>query len=91
MIMDNNEVDSPENVAKRLKWLRKYHGLTQVAFAESIGMTNTRYSNWETGEQRLTLEGAISIIKLYGTSLDFLFLSRVSELPSEMLESFTSK
>tara|TARA_R100001086_G_scaffold231944_1_gene152913 strand:+ start:65 stop:334 length:270 start_codon:yes stop_codon:yes gene_type:complete len=85
--MEKDEVYSKENVAKRLKWLRETTGLTQSAFADSINVTPTVYNNWETGRQRLSLEGALSLNKVYGTTLDFLFLARRGDLPPELIKS----
>lgn len=88
--MDKDEVYSKENVAKRLKWLRENTGLTQGKFAKSIGVSNTQYNNWETGRQRLSLEGALSINRVYGTTLDFLFLARRGDLPPELIKDLSN-
>ncbi len=87
--MEKDEVYSKENVAKRLKWLRENTGLTQAAFAESIGVRPTQYNNWETGRQRLSLEGALSVNRVYGTTLDFLFLARRGDLPSDLIKDLS--
>lgn len=85
------DVASKENVAKRLKWLREYLELTQVEMAASVETTPTLYNNWERGRQRLSLEGALRINAIYGTTLDFLFLDRREDLPKAMLKDLSSQ
>ena len=91
--MKDDEVDSPKNVGKRLKWLREFYGLTQEEFADKLDMSidHRRYNNWEVGHTLLPFKPAVRIIQVYGTSLDFLFLNRLRDLSPEMLASFSSK
>lgn len=91
--MNNDEIDSPKNVGKRLKWLRDFYGLTQEEFADKLDLniSHTRYNNWEVGSTLLPFKPAVRIIQVYGTSLDFLFLNRLRDLSPEMLDSFSSK
>lgn len=77
-------------IAQRLKWLRNHHKLSQREFAASVGIQPTQYNNWETARQRLSLEGALRINQIYGTSLDFLFLNRADTLPAHLFNSWTS-
>jgi transcriptional regulator with XRE-family HTH domain len=84
------EIASKENVAKRLKWLRDFYDLSQVDFSKNIGVLVSQYNNWERGRQRLSLEGALKINAVYGTTLDFLFLGRRELLSQEMLNDLAS-
>jgi len=85
--MKTDEPWAKENVAKRLIWLRSYLGLTQREFAESIDVAATNLNNWEKGRQRLSLDGGLRINRIYGTSLDFLFLGRRSDLSTDMAKA----
>lgn len=88
--MTNIEVASAENVAKRLIWVREFIGLSQKEFAASIGVQPALMNNWERGRHRLSLEGALKINAVYGTTLDFLYLNRRSSLPVEMAKALSS-
>lgn len=83
--MSNVEIASADNVAKRLIWLRTYLGLSQSAFAAAIGVPAQQLNNWERARNRLSLEGAMKINEIYGTTLDFIFLDRRHSLPYEMV------
>lgn len=61
-------------IGMRLVELRASEGLTQADFAELIGVKRSRYSLWECGAQRLSLDGALTLHKVMGVSLDWLFL-----------------
>lgn len=83
----HDEIYSAENVAVRLKWLRKHFDLSQTEFAASIDAQKKQYNHWETGYQRLSLDGALLINQVYGISLDFLYLDRRDTLPISMIKS----
>lgn len=87
--MDNEEPWSEVEIAKRLIQIRKFTGLNQTRFAESIGVPTTNYNNWEKGRQRIPLDGAFLINRKWGTTLDFLYLGRLDTLPFEMREAFS--
>ena len=77
--------------ADRIEWLRKYHGLTQKQFAQSIGASPTQYNNWVSDRQRLSLDGALRIVDVYKVTLDFLYLGRVDMLPAHLAKAWLSR
>ncbi len=82
------DVASAENVGKRVRWVRQYNNLTQIQFSKILGLpTSANLSNWEVGRQRLSIEGALLINQNFGTTLDFLYLGRLSSLSSDMKEA----
>ncbi|WP_108820379.1 helix-turn-helix transcriptional regulator [Pseudovibrio sp. Alg231-02] len=89
--MKNTDEFSHDNVANRLTWLRNFLGLNQKEFAKSIGVLPTQQNNWEAAKQRLSLQGALKINSIYGTSLDFLFLGRADTLPQNMRKAWVSR
>lgn len=90
-LMDKYAISSAKSVGKRLKWLRRYHDdMTQVEFASSIGVEQGKYSNWERGSQRLSLEGALRIVEIYNVTLDFLYVARTDTLSHKMAIDFSS-
>lgn len=56
----------------RLKDLREDHDLSQEQLGELIGMSQTGYSKYETGENNIPVPILIALAKLYGTSVDYL-------------------
>lgn len=84
------EIASAESVGKRVRWVRKYNNLSQTQFASILGLSRSaNLSNWENGHQRLSLEGALAINHHFGTTLDFLYLARLTGLPGEMLDALS--
>lgn len=50
--------------------------MTQRAWAERHGFNPTQYNNWERGVRRIPLEASEKLCKLYGVTLDFIYLGR---------------
>ena len=57
---------------KRIRELREDHDLTQREVAEMLGMSQTGYSKYETGENDVPSIVLIKLAKLYETSVDYL-------------------
>ena len=56
----------------RIRDLRQDHDLTQKQIAEAIGMSQTGYSKYETGENDIPTAILIKLSRLYNTSIDYL-------------------
>ncbi|MBP3591705.1 MAG: helix-turn-helix transcriptional regulator [Clostridia bacterium] len=56
----------------RLRDLRQDHDMTQTAVAKKLGMSQTGYSKYETGENDIPTEILIKLARLYNTSIDYL-------------------
>lgn len=56
----------------RLRDLREDADLTQTQIAQYLGMSQTGYSKYETGENDVPTQVLIALAKLYGTSTDYL-------------------
>ena len=57
---------------KRLRDLREDHDMSQTQLAKMIGMSQTGYSKYETGENDIPTAILIKLARLYGTSIDYL-------------------
>lgn len=57
---------------KRIRDLREDHDMTQKQVAEILGMSQTGYSKYETGENDIPTGILISLSRLYNTSIDYL-------------------
>ncbi|MCD7709347.1 MAG: helix-turn-helix domain-containing protein [Clostridiales bacterium] len=56
----------------KLRDLREDMDLSQAKLAKMIGMSQTGYSKYETGENDIPTQTLIRLAKLYGTSTDYL-------------------
>lgn len=57
---------------RRIRDLRIDHDLTQVQLAKILGMSQTGYSKYETGENDIPTQILIRLANLYETSIDYL-------------------
>lgn len=64
----------------RIRDLREDSDLTQVKIAKLLGMSQTGYSKYETGENDIPTAILISLAKIHDTSIDYLLgLTNVRE------------
>lgn len=57
---------------KRIRDLREDHDMNQTQVAKFLGMSQTGYSKYETGENDLPTVVLIKLARLYNTSIDYL-------------------
>ncbi|MBQ5994674.1 MAG: helix-turn-helix transcriptional regulator [Clostridia bacterium] len=57
---------------KRIRDLREDMDLNQTQVAKMLGMSQTGYSKYETGENDLPTEVLIKLANFYNTSIDYL-------------------
>ncbi|MBQ4074358.1 MAG: helix-turn-helix transcriptional regulator [Clostridia bacterium] len=62
----------------RIRDLREDHDLTQTQIAKMLGMSQTGYSKYETGENDIPTQILIKLADFYHTSVDYL-LGRTNE------------
>lgn len=79
------------DIAARLKWHREIEGLTQDDYAAKIGMKRPRYSLWEAGTHRLSLDGALALRRRFGLSLDFMYEGIDDALPMTLRNAWRDK
>lgn len=61
--------------AKRLRAIRDYLGFERsMDFADAIGAPRKSYSQWESGQFRISLEYAAKIQEQFGITLDYIYL-----------------
>lgn len=56
----------------RIRDMREDHDLSQKQLAEMIGMSQTGYSKYETGENDIPTAILMALADYYGTSIDYL-------------------
>ena len=57
---------------KRIRDLREDKDLTQKQLAATLGMSQTGYSKYETGENDIPTSILIKLANFYGTSVDYI-------------------
>ena len=61
-----------DNLANRLKELRKLSNLTQRQTSLKLGVTERSYQRFESGENKPSLSNLIELANIFNVSLDFL-------------------
>ncbi len=56
----------------RIRDLREDRDLTQTQVAQMLGMSQTGYSKYETGENDIPTQILIQLARFYNTSVDYL-------------------
>ena len=56
----------------RIRDLREDHDLNQTTVAKMLGMSQTGYSKYETGENDIPTTILIKLSRFYNTSIDYL-------------------
>lgn len=59
-------------VYQRIRDLREDRDLNQTQLAKMLGMSQTGYSKYETGENDIPTDVLIRLADFYGTSVDYL-------------------
>ena len=57
---------------KRIRDLREDRDMTQKQVAQMLGMSQTGYSKYETGENDVPTQILIQLANIYSTSIDYL-------------------
>ena len=57
---------------QRIRDLREDRDLNQTQVAKMLGMSQTGYSKYETGENDIPTAVLIKLARFYGTSIDYL-------------------
>lgn len=61
---------------KRIRNLRKQHGLTQEQLSEQLGIALNTVSRIEIGYRGISVDLAIELAVRFNTTLDYIFLGR---------------
>lgn len=59
-------------IYKRIRDLREDNDLNQTSVAKILGMSQTGYSKYETGENDIPTAILIKLARFYNTSVDYL-------------------
>ena len=89
-LMDRD--DRPfKDIAERLIWHRTLEGKTQIEYARALGVSRPSLNNWESGNYRLSLDGALALRRKYGLSLDFMYEGIDDALPMTLRNAWRDR
>lgn len=74
---------------RRIRDLRNDNDMTQKELSEILGMSQTGYSKYETGENDIPTEILIKLSKLYNVSIDYLLAQTNCKKEIQIEELFT--
>ncbi|MCF7700526.1 helix-turn-helix domain-containing protein [Loktanella sp. M215] len=78
------------DIAHRLRAVRAYYGYSSIEYAQQADVNPKSYSQWESGDHRISIDGAILLRERYGISLDFIYLGSVDTLPAKIANAVSS-
>ena len=70
---DSIETRPYGDIAQRIRWHRALEGARQEDYAARAGIKRTQLNNWENGNHRISIDGALALRRTYGLSLDFIY------------------
>ena len=79
------------DIAARIRWHRALEGLNQADYADRAGVKRSQLSNWETGLQRVSVDGALALRRTYGLSLDFIYEGIADALPMTLRSAWRDR
>ena len=92
MFADMALADKPfGDIAHRLRWHRGITGLDQNEYAKKAGLKRAQLSNWEAGNSRLSLDGALALRRTYGLSLDFMYEGNADALAMSLRSAWMDR
>lgn len=85
----NPEAKEYSAIGARLETIRRgFSDLSQKDWARKHDFNETQWNNWEKGTRRIPVECAEKLARIYGLSLDFVYLGKrdaLSETASKVL------
>lgn len=78
-------------IAMRIHRHRTLMGMEQKEYAEKAGLKRSQLSNWESGNTRLSIDGALQLRRTYGLSLDFMYEGIFDALPMTLRSAWMDR
>ena len=78
------------SIAKRLELTRSALNLSSAELCREIKCKPNRWSQYESGDRRITLAIAERLCDQYGVTLDWIYRNDTRLLPSKLLEKLAS-
>lgn len=58
---------------EKIKYLRKYKGMTQKELAEVFGVDRATIANWEMGRRQPSVEVFQKMAEMFGVSMNYIY------------------
>lgn len=84
IVMLQDQEDSIDAVAKRLKRVREVLNLSKKEFAERADMSEQAYGAFENARRELSLVAAKKLRKVYSLPLEFMYFGKIDDLPTRI-------
>lgn len=81
---DRGMAESSKSLAHRLKITREALELTAAELCKTIDVKPNRWSQYESGERRITLDVATRLCDEFGLSLDWIYRANPAALPNAL-------
>ena len=81
--MSDEAVYSRAAIAKRLREIRRVHGLTQTEISQRLGTSQQIWNNCETGDNIISLTNAVRIFEKLGVHLHYIYYGQDEAFLSE--------
>jgi plasmid maintenance system antidote protein VapI len=83
---EHQNPESPEAIGRRLELARiALDRGNATAFAKTLGASPQSWSNYITGDNRIGLDTALRMVKLYSVTLDWIFRGNTYGMPPELM------
>ena len=79
-------MEQTKSIARRLVILRDALGVNAADLCRVTGLAPNRWSQYESGERRITLEASMVLCDKYGVTLDWIYRGDESGLPRRLIE-----
>jgi len=77
-------------ISARLRAVRGVFEMQPKEFYEAAGITGGIFYNWETGNHRISVDGALKLRNRYGLTLDWIYCGNVDALPHKVASALRS-
>lgn len=71
-------------IARRLRAVRACYGLPSGEYATRAGVRFKSYSQWESGDFRISVDGALKLRARYGITLDYIYTGCLAGMPRDL-------
>lgn len=79
-------MEQTKSIARRLVTLREAVAPSAADLCRRTGLAPNRWSQYESGERRITLEASLVLCDKYGVTLDWIYRGDESGLPRHLIE-----
>ena len=80
--------NTTKQITRRLTQLLEALEITAAELCRQTGLATNRWSQYETGERRITLDAALILCERYKITLDWIYFGDESGMPQRIVSKF---